>query len=181
MAQPCRTCNHPDRERIEVELAMAPSVREGAERYDIPRRSLHRHRQEHMTAEQIIRIRGMTPKQAEVNIEELTRRGGESAVLGFTRLIQISEAAMTRCLENKMDAQAAVWARVQLDAYREQAKIAAIYPGKRGVTNNHLVLGDVTQILDFVDAALSAFPDAQRAVALAFARKSAIPALEHGS
>ena len=181
MAQPCRTCNHPDRERIEVELAMASSVREVSERYDIPRRSLHRHKQEHMTAEQIMRIRGMTPAQFEVNIEELTRRGGEAAVIGFTRIIQECQVAAETCDKLKMFAVSANYRKLQLEAYKEQAKIAAIYPGRKTV-NNNLVLGDVSALFDMLDVVLRPYPEARLAVAqVMLSQPPARPVLEHAA
>jgi hypothetical protein len=149
-----------------------------AERYGIPRRTLARHRRECLTQKEIARIRFATPAQVEVDIAELARRGGEAAVIGFTRLIQECKEQAEKCDGLAMPSQAVKYRKLQFEAYREQAKIAAIYPGKKTVTNNNLVLGDMGVMFDMIDATLRPFPEARLAVAAAFA-KAQQPALEH--
>ena len=175
----CQTCQHPERERIDTELALSPSVAEVAERWGIPRRSMSRHRQNCMTQKQIAQIRAITPAQAELDIEELTRRGGEAAVIGFSRLIQECKKGAEKCDKLGMPGEAVKYRKVQLEAYKEQAKIATLYPGRKSVTNNNLVMGDVSTLFDMIDATLRPFPEARAAVAAAFARSQAPALLEH--
>lgn len=180
MSRKCTTCQHIELERINAELALSPNVAEVAARYGIARRSMSRHRQNCMTQKQIAQIRGLTPAQAEVDIAELARRGGEAAVIGFSRLIQECQEAATTCDKMAMHGEAVKYRKLQLDAYREQAKIAAIYPGRKTVTNNNLVLGDMAQFMDFVDAVLMPYPDARSALSVAWLAQSR-PVLEHAA
>lgn len=179
MTSRSRILDHPDRERIETELALAPSVQEVADRWGINRRTLSDYRSKHMTQEQIARIRGMMPSEVEATIEELVCKGGEEAVVGFTRLIQeCKEQAEKHDAANP--AEAVKYRKLQLDLYREKAKIAALYPGRKSITNNNLVLGDVGVLFDLIDATLRPYPEARQAVAAAFA-KSQQPVLEHAA
>lgn len=175
MAQPCLTCNHRDRERIEAELALSPTVHEVALRHGLPERSLRRHKQNHMTDQQIARLRGITPAAAEIDIQELTRRGGEAAVLGFTRLIGECREMAETMDKHKFHAEAVKYRKLQLDAYKEQAKISALYPGRKTVTHNNLLLGDPTAVLELIDRTLRPFPDARQAVAAAWLKLSEQP------
>lgn len=176
--------NHPDRERIEHELALCRNVAEVAARYGLNRRTLSAYRQNRMTAEQIARIRGMSPTDAEVNIEELVRKGGEDAVIGLSRLVQECKDQAEKCDKLGLHREASVYRRLQLTAYVEKAKIAALYPGKRTV-NNTLVVGDSSAIFDMVAGILSRATDigtarhmlAEEYKAMAMQR----PALEHGA
>ena len=178
MGPPCKTCIHPDREMIEVDLAMFPSVREVSDKWEVNRRSLQRHKQNHMTQEQIARIRGMTPTEAEVNIDDLVRKGGQEAVVGLSRLIQECKDQADKCDRMNLAKDGATYRKLQLDCYREKAKIAALYPGRKSVTNNNLVLGDVGHVFDMLDTVLRPFPEARQAVALAFSQ-SQQAVLEH--
>src|SRR5690606_10298132 len=126
----------------------------------------------------IARIRGMTPVEAEINIEELTRKGGEAAVIGLSRLITECVEQAKKCDGAGLHAEAVRYRKLQLDAYREQAKIAALYPGRKTVNNNNLVLGDMAPMFDMIDAVLKPYPEARAALAQAWAQ-SQQPALEH--
>ena len=123
----------------------------------------------------------MSPTQVEVNIEELVRKGGEDAVIGLSRLVTECKGQAEKCDQLALFREAAAYRKLQLDAYKEKAKIAAIYPGRKTVTNNNLVLGDVGMLFDLVDATLVQFPEARRAVAAAFAQQAQLPALEHAA
>lgn len=155
----CTTCQHPDRERIDTELALTSSVREVSERWDIPRRSLARHRQQCMTQDQVARIRFDVPAQVEVDIAELTRRGGEDAMLGLKRMRPELTAIAAKCEEIGMYGEAAKYRKLELDCYREQLKIAALYPGKKTVTNNHLVITDGQPMFELFDRILTVAED----------------------
>jgi hypothetical protein len=175
-----RIHDHPDRERIEVELALARTVQEVADRWGIPRRTLATYRQKHMTQQQIARLRGMTPTEVEADIEALTRKGGEDAVIGFSRLIEECKEQAEKLDRMGMPSEAVKYRKLQLELYKEKAKIAALYPGRNAVTNNNLVLGDVGVLFDMIDATLRPFPEARQAVAAAFASAQR-PALEHAA
>lgn len=178
----CRTCQHPDVERINMELALAPNVHTVAARYDIPRRSLARHRRQCLTQQEIARMRGMSPSQLEVDIDELARKGGQDAYIGLSRLLEECKAQADRCDRIGQAREAAIYRKLQLDIYDKKLKIAAMYPGRKTVTNNNLVLGDVGMLFDLVDATLRPFPEARRAVADAFARQAQMPpVLEHAA
>lgn len=177
----CGTCQHPDIERINLELALSPTSAEVARRYGIPIRSMSRHRRQCLTQSDIARMRGMSPTQVEVNIEELVRKGGEDAVIGLSRLVVECKEQAEKCDALVLFREAAAYRKLQLEAYKEKAKIAAIYPGRKTVTNNNLVLGDVSMLFDVVNEALRMFPEAQSAVAAAWARQAQLPALEHAA
>ncbi|MCH2090310.1 MAG: hypothetical protein MK141_01855 [Pseudoxanthomonas sp.] len=155
----CQTCHHPDRERIDSELALSSSVREVSERWDIPRRSLARHRQQCMTQDQIARIRFDVPAQVEVDIAELTRRGGEDAMLGLKRMRPQLTGIAEKCEAIGMYGEAAKYRKLELECYREQLKIAALYPGKKTVTNNHLVITDGQPMFELFDRILTVAED----------------------
>lgn len=167
----CQTCHHSQRERIDAELALTNSVREVSERWDIPRRSLARHRQQCMTQEQIARIRFDVPAKVEVDIEELTRRGGEDAMLGLKRMRPKLTDIAEKCEALAMYEQAAKYRKLELDCYREQMKIAALYPGKRTVNNNHLVISDGQPLFEMFGRILTHAPtieDARKMLAAEF-------------
>lgn len=161
----CQTCSHPDRERIEQEIAIAGSLQDVADRWGINRRALNRHRASHMTQEQIARLRGMVPAKVEVDIAELTRRGGEDAMIGLKRLnTELIETAA------KLDAikdytTAARYRDLQFKVYREQMKIGALYPGLKQVTNNNVVFADFEAFARLAEHVLRPWPEAQRALA----------------
>ena len=54
---------HPERATIEFELARCHRVRDVADKWGIPRRTLADYRQRHMTQEQVARLRGLAPEQ----------------------------------------------------------------------------------------------------------------------
>lgn len=180
----CKTCAHPERERIELELALSPNVREVAQRYGMATRSLSRHKTEHVPPEKLERLRGMTPAQAELDIEELTRRGGEQAMIGFARLVQECRDQAERCDAMGLFSEGAKYRKLQLDAYKEQAKIAAIYPGGRTI-NNTLMIGDASTVFEMTRRILERSGDIQTArLQLAeeyLAMASERPALEHAA
>lgn len=184
MAQRCRTCNHPDRDRIEQALAntrskIAGGVEAIAQKWGIPRSSLQRHLSRHMTQEQVARLRHGMPDNIEVSIEEITRQEGEGAILGLKRL-RLELQIIAERADKAGDFQSGIRARqAQLKIYEEQAKLAAMYPGRKQVTNNNLVLGDVTVLFDMIDKVLLPFPEARRAVAQAFSQQA--PALEYAA
>ncbi|MGY3265158.1 hypothetical protein [Lysobacter sp. HA35] len=163
--QRCKTCSHPERERIEQEIAIARSMQDVADRWGIERRSLNRHRADHMTQEQIARLRGLVPADVEVDIAELTRRGGEDAMLGLKRL-NAELVEITKKLDGMGEyAVAAKYRDLEFKIYREQMKIAALYPGLKQVTNNNLVFAEFDAIARLAESVLGPWPEARRAFA----------------
>ena len=176
MPRPCQVCSHPERERIDVDLALEPNAAIVARRYGLHERAMRRHLANHVAQADIARYRSISPTAAQVSIQDLASQGGEAAVIGFSRLIQECKACAEKCDNAGAHDTAVKYRKVQLDAYKEQAKIAAIYPGRKTVTNNNLVLGDVGHVFGLIDSVLRPFPEARQAVALAFAQQTA---LEH--
>lgn len=163
----CQTCAHPDRERIEQEIAITRSLTDVEARWGIHRRALNRHRSHHMTQEQIARLRGLVPAKVEVDIAELTRRGGEDAMVGLKRL-NAELIATTAKLDGIGDyATAARYRDLQFKVYREQMKIGALYPGLKQVTNNNLVVAGGSDLFQMVADILTrsqTIEEARRAV-----------------
>lgn len=159
----CHACNHPDRERIEAELALAPNTAEVASRWDIPGRCLRRHRQLHMTQEQIKRIRFATPDKVELDIAELTRRGGEDAMIGLKRLNEELIHQTAICDSIGEHATALKYRDLQLKVYREQVRISGMYPGLKQVTKNTLVLNDAGAMMQLLDGILLSSSTVQEA------------------
>lgn len=184
MGRQCTTCQHPERERIDTELALSSNVAEVAARYGIARRSMSRHRQNCMTQKQIAQIRGITPAQAEVEIEELARRGGEDSIIGFSRLVQECKESAEKCEKLGLHSEVATFRKLQLAAYKEKAKIAAIYPGRKTVTNNNLVVADGAEIFQLVNQVLSraeSVPHARQLLAAEYVRMARPALLEHAA
>lgn len=161
----CLTCSHQDRERIEQEIALSRSLQDVADRWGIERRSLNRHRASHMTQAQIARLRGIVPAEVEVDIAELTRRGGEDAMIGLKRL-NTELVEITAKLDAIGDYQtAAKYRDLQFKVYREQMKVGALYPGLKQVTNNSVVFADFEAFARLAEQVLKPWPEAQRALA----------------
>src|SRR5690606_9106596 len=77
----CRTCTHPERERIEFAIANCIKGQHGAmsgiaAKYGIPRASLERHRDRHMTQDQMARLRFNAPDATDQKIEDVIRQEG---------------------------------------------------------------------------------------------------------
>jgi len=168
MSKPCTTCNHPERERIEQELAVAKSVQSVATRWGIQRRTLSHHRQHHMKQEQIARLRFNLPTELDIDIDDLTRRGGQEAMLGLKRLnLELQERAAI--YDGAGNYAAANRARdIQFKVYVEQMRLSAMYPGLKSTVNNNLVVADGEMVFRLVDKALEKFPEARRALASAY-------------
>jgi hypothetical protein len=181
MANKCQTCSHPERDRIEQELAICKTVAEVANRYGIKRRSMSDHRKRHMTQEQIARLRHNLPDKLDFDIDELTRRGGQDAMIGLKRLnLELQERARLYDEENAYNA--ANRARsIQFKVYCEQMRLAAMYPGEKNTVNNNLVVADGQMVFQMVEKALAEFPEARRKLAVAYREwsQSAMPPLEH--
>ena len=178
----CRTCSHPERERIEFDLANCIQGQHGAmlgiaNKYGIPRSSLQRHLTRHMATAQVARLRYNVPDATDQRIEEVVRREGENAIIGLRALKEQHLLAIDR-LDNANDTAGARAERKELRAvYEAHAKYGGKIPGRKSVTNNNLVLGDVSTLFELIDATLKPFPEARRAVADAFSRSQ--DALEH--
>lgn len=175
----CRTCKHPNVELINTELALARSTEEIAKKFDVPARTLREHRSRCMTQQQIARLRHEIQPAHEVDIDELVRRGGQSAMLAFGRMMSELVTATAECDKLGLHREAATNRGLQLKVAIEQAKLANHYPGTKKVTNN-LVIGDVGMLFDLIDSTLRPFPEARQAVAMAFAN-SQKPVLEHAA
>lgn len=176
MARPCRTCTHPERERIELELANARAFVDVARRWEIPPTSIKRHVHKHMTQEQIARLRHGFPDSIEIDIDKLTREGGQGAILGLKRLILEQQEAAYRCDAAGLF-EAGIRARqAQATLYKEQAKLAALYPGLKTTTNNNLIVADFNVFADQLDKVLRPFPEARQAVAAMFSPTAALAA-----
>lgn len=164
MAQRCRTCNHRDRDRIEQALAntrskIAGGVEAIAQKWGIPRSSLQRHLARHMTQEQVARLRHGMPDNIEISIEEITRQEGEGAILGLKRL-RLELQIVAERADKAGDFQSGIRARqAQQKIYEEQAKLAAMYPGRKQVTNNNLVVADGVALFQLFDRVLERAPD----------------------
>lgn len=164
-ARLCKTCNHPDRERIEQELAIARCVQVVADRYEIDRRALSNHKAKHMTQVQIARLRGLVPEDVEVDIDALTRKGGQDAMVGLKRL-NSELVEITERLDKAGDfVTAHKYRDLQFKVYREQMKIGAMYPGLKQVTNNNVFLADLEAIAQLAERKLGPWPEAKRAFA----------------
>lgn len=180
MAVPCRTCTHPDRDRIEQELAICKNVAEVANRHGLARRSLSDHRAKHMTQEQIARLRHNLPDKLDFDIDELTRRGGQDAMIGLKRLnLELQERAKVYDRENAYNAANRARA-LQFKVFCEQMRLAAMYPGEKRTINNNLVVADGQAVFRMVEQALADYPEARRALAGAYRQwsESDIPVLE---
>jgi len=174
MGRRCRTCTHPDRDRIELEAAVAwkdrarGSIAEVGMRYGIPKSSIYRHVEHHMTQEQVARLVHGIPDAVEVDVDRLTRESGQRAILGMARLIdELRETAARADAAGEIDA--AIRARVaQSNVYREQAKQAGQYPGAKATTTNNVLIADGRQVFESVDKILRRardLPDARRMLA----------------
>ncbi len=176
----CQILDHPDRPTIEARIAVSGNVAAVAREYGINPPMLRHFVRTHMTQTQIARLRGMLPSEAEASIDELVRVGGQRSVIGLAQQIAKCNEQAEKC-EKLGEYGAAVAYRTQaIRAQIEQAKQANIYPGRKTVTNNNLVLSDVAPLFDMIDAVLRPFPEARAAVTDAFAR-SQMPALEHAA
>lgn len=177
----CRTCTHPERERIEFAIANCVKGQHGAmsgiaAKYGIPRASLERHRDRHMTQDQIARLRFNAPDATDQKIEDVIRQEGENAILGLRaqreRLLLLLDE-----LEKSGSHDKCVPVHRELrGVYELLAKYAGMVPGRKTVTNNNLLLGDITTFMDLVSEVLKPFPEARKAVAAAFASQQV---LEH--
>jgi hypothetical protein len=164
-ARLCQTCNHPERERIEQELAIARCVQVVADHYEIGRRALSNHKKNHMTQEQIARMRLAVPEEVEVDIDALTRKGGQDAMIGLKRL-NTELIEITARLDKAGDfVTAHKYRDLQLKVYREQMKVGALYPGLKQVTNNNVFVADLEAMARLAERVLSPWPDAKRAFA----------------
>jgi len=170
----CRTCTHPDRDRIELEAAIAwkdrarGSIAEVGMRYGIPKSSIYRHVENHMTQEQFARLLHGVPDSVEIDVDKVTREQGQRAILGMARLVrELQEVAARADQAGEIDA--ATRARVaQGNIYREQAKLAGKYPGMKSTTTNNVLVADGRQVFDVVARILSKardLPDARRMLA----------------
>ena len=88
-------------ERIEIALAnskakVAGGVQRIADKYGIPRASLRRHMDHHMTQADFARLRLGMPDAIDANIEEVIRQEGEGAILLLRRMKGDHQAAVER-------------------------------------------------------------------------------------
>lgn len=182
----CRVCNHPERAQIELAIANArPGTRHSvmavATKWGIAKSSVYRHRDLHMSQQDIMRLRMGMPDAVDEAIEEVVRREGEGAILSL-RDLKLRFLTRADLLEQNKDFEGS---RKELaeaaKVSRDLVLYAGLVPGRKTVTNNNLVLGDVSVLFDVVDAALRAFPEARRAVAAAWAKQANPPALEHAA
>lgn len=182
----CRVCNHPERAQIELAIANArPGTRHSvmavATKWGIAKSSVYRHRDHHMSQQDIMRLRMGMPDAVDEAIEEVVRREGEGAILSL-RDLKLRFLTRADLLEQNKDFEGS---RKELaeaaKVSRDLVLYAGLVPGRKTVTNNNLVLGDVSVLFDVVDAALRAFPEARRAVAAAWAKQANPPALEHAA
>ncbi|MBF6022864.1 hypothetical protein [Lysobacter niastensis] len=186
MAQKCRTCTHPHRELIEQALANTRARRNGgvqavSDKWSIPRSSLQRHLTNCMSQDLVARLRMGMPDPIDISIEEIIRQEGEGAIIGLRKLKEEHRAAAERW-EHMGEFEQARKERIELRRVHEAlAQYAGMIPGRKQVTNNNLVLGDVSTLFDTIDAVLRPFPEARRAVAQALAMQQPRPALEHAA
>lgn len=155
MGRKCSTCNHPERDQIELALAntrarIGGGVQQVAAKWGISRSSLRWHVDHHMTQEQVARLRFGFPDNIQVSIEELTRQEGEGAMLGFRRL-RLELIELAKLADAAGDFANGIRARTeQKRIYEEQLKLAAMYPGRKQTVNNNLVIGDGAAIFQMV-------------------------------
>lgn len=179
MARQCQTCNHSERDRIEQALAntrsrIAGGVEQVSRKWCIPRSSLRRHMDNHMTQEQFARLRFGVPDGVDASIEEIIRQEGEGAILGLRRLKEEHRAAVDRW-EQRGEFEQARKERIEVRKVQEAlAEYAGMIPGRKQVTNNNLVLADFNVFAEQLDKVLRPFPEARKAVAAMFLQ----PALE---
>ena len=184
MARACRTCTHDDRERIEIALAnskakVAGGVQRIADKYGIPRASLRRHMDHHMTQADFARLRLGMPDAIDASIEEVIRQEGEGAILLLRRMKGDHQAAVERW-EKLGEFEQARKERIELRKVGEMLILyAGMVPGRKTVTNNNLVISDVAPLFDMIDAVLLPYPEARRAVAAALSHQPAPAAIEH--
>lgn len=184
MGRQCTTCQHAELERINAELALTSNVAAVAARYGIARRSMSRHRQNCMTQKQIAQLRGLVPAQVAVDIEELRRKGGEEAVIGFSRIVQECREMAEKCDKLGQYGEALKFRRLQFDAYCKKGEYAGIIPGRKTVTNNNLVVADGAEIFQLVNQVLGraeSVSHARQLLAAEYVRMAKPAALEHAA
>ena len=127
MSTRCRTCTHPDRELIEREAAIAWKDRAGGSiaevglRYGIPKSSIYRHINKHMTQEQFARLVHDVPETLDIDVDKVTRKQGQLAILGMARLVEELRAT-AEAADAAGDWAEATKARIaQANVYKEQA------------------------------------------------------------
>lgn len=170
----CRTCNHPDRARIELEIATVTAFRNGslaqvAEKFGLKKDTVYRHRREHMTQEQLARLVRGVPDGVEIDIDKLTREGGQNAVMGMARLAAELEEVAKRCDQEGAWREAIAARNAQTKILIEQAKMASAYPGaKRETVNNNLIFASEQHAFQMIDNILrraESIPEARRMLA----------------
>jgi hypothetical protein len=160
MGRKCSTCNHPERDQIELALAntrarIGGGVQQVAAKWGISRSSLRWHVDHHMTQEQVARLRLGMPDAIDANIEEIIRREGEGAILV---LRDLKERFKRRAdfLEEIKDLEGSRKELAELaKVSRDLILYAGLIPGRKTVTNNNLVIGDGAAIFQMVARVLN--------------------------
>lgn len=186
----CTICNHPEREALELALAMtqkrvAGGVVQVAVRFGVSKSAAHRHLSEHMSQDHVARLRMGVPAAIDANIMEIIQRQGEGAILvlrdlkaRFLQRADILEKLKDYDGSRKELAEAA-------KVSRDLVLYAGLIPGRKTVTNNTLVIADGAEVFDIVTRALAEATTVQEArslVASAYKTLAATPnrpALEH--
>ena len=170
----CATCAHPERGRVELEAAVASGLRSGsvarvAEKFGLKKDSVYRHLKEHMTVEQIARLRTGTPDDVEIDIDRLTREAGQNAVLGLGLIARELQETAEKCDRAGMHREATQARTAKARVLIEQAKMGQIYPTtKRETVNHNLIFANEQHVFALLDRLLrnsSSVAEARRMLA----------------
>ena len=161
----CRICNHPDRARIELQIARKVPNRRVASNFSISPDSVQRHKSNHMPP-QLTAALVCGTREAEIDLEQLRVSESECMLQHLLALRGRLYALLDRC-EADGDFNAATRVHGRLN---ENLKITGQLVGELNqraphVTNNVLVMPQYVEMRVALVRALQPFPDASLAVA----------------
>ena len=159
----CKVCTHPQRALIESELSSATSTNDTGAKWGISGRAMRRHRQEHMTQEQIASYRRVLLPVHEADVDRVIKTGGQTAVVALGEIMNELIEATRKCDARDAFREAATNRQLQLKIIKEQAAMAMLYPSAKRAVHNTLVLANGADIFDTFGKILANSPTIEAA------------------
>lgn len=161
----CRVCEHPDRARIELQLANGVAIAKAARQFGVSRDSAWRHWGNHVQDDRKASLRVTGISDPKVDLEALKRIESESLLSNLiTERVRLQRIAdLCEKVGNYQDATRSSAAVVKVLALAA-TYLGELRTGNTTINNNFLLSPDWIQLRRVIVASLRPFPEAQRAL-----------------
>ena len=163
--QKCRVCEHPDRARIELQIARRVPNRRVASNFNISPDSVQRHKHNHMPA-QLLAALVCGTRETEIDLEQLRVSESEGMLQHLLALRGRLYALLDQAEEdNDINAATRVHGRLNENLKLTGQLVGELNSRAPHVVNNVLILPQYLELRTSLVRALQPFPEASQAVA----------------